>query len=830
MSIEKEDLKGDLINYLETNQFQDITFDDKIMMFTHTYEGKKKTIPLKYIKDIIDLKPEKYSDSHIHSLFGWNIFKITSTHDILSFLKISKGLFMSPIQLINKEQYNKLINDGNHEYMKKYILIHQEETVVVEGKQKDREGGNYHWYQFLKKDESLIPEKIGLGFGLENAERNKYDDLHLTDKSHYFISKKKSFHYENEYDKLLVDDSDYDDLINFMKEILLKLRIQPNSPNNIDIVYTSRPSYLNDWLKKINNTPYDKDDYDEDKEYFTIKIKNNYKSQNIQKIQNDQDYKSTLFNEDTYFSTEEIKSIYAYNMGVMRTVEYFNHQQNKIIQKLRAFNTNKYYNLDINVDGSNFDKIFAIGDIHADYIRFYNLLLENDLIQGDKMTDKNKYEPSIITDVRWKHERTLLVICGDLVDGKRCNNLGHNCNEVNDPKGSFELLLFIFLFNLKYKANKKSSDVIYLFGNHDAMMLANKNTYTTIMDDNSQKDFYDNFMHETAKTFWKENKYNYYYQRKEILAEFYKVSPYILYNVHNKNGKKITFVHGGLVDHNIKYTFSYEEIEIYENYRKYYEKKNYQLINNIINNEITQEKRISLELFEYLLNNDTDMKKGAYWTRSVNIQNNCDGYTKDEKDTTFVVGHCPTTSGFVDENNGLKIIDQKGNFKNTHNNCDHASNNLRKIEESKRYNCIHPRCFTGDNPNVIMIDIALSQAMNSRPNGNLNLEILLIENDNDEFKFFYVRKGMKGDLTQYKNPTPETEFNLESILYNDSTLSHGGTLTHKKNNNKTRYKPHSYNTEKHKKKHRSVSKRKTVRYHRKRQHRNKSKKKHNKTN
>jgi hypothetical protein len=88
---------------------------------------------------------------------------------------------------------------------------------------------------------------------------------------------------------------------------------------------------------------------------------------------------------------------------------------------------------------------------------------------------------------------------------------------------------------------------------------------------------------------------------------------------------------------------------------------------------------------------------------------------------------------------------------------------------------------------------------------------------------------MKGDLKQYNYPTSETEFNLEYV-YDDQMRSNGGTLTHKKNNKKTRYKPHSYNTEKHKKKHRSVSKSKTVRYHRKRQHRNKSKKKHNKTN
>ena len=53
------------------------------------------------------------------------------------------------------------------------------------------------------------------------------------------------------------------------------------------------------------------------------------------------------------------------------------------------------------------------------------------------------------------------MITGDLIDGKR----GHRM--VDDPRGSYEMLLHILLFNLRIGARARNSDVLLVIGNHD---------------------------------------------------------------------------------------------------------------------------------------------------------------------------------------------------------------------------------------------------------------------------------------------------------------------------------------------------------------------------
>ena len=82
----------------------------------------------------------------------------------------------------------------------------------------------------------------------------------------------------------------------------------------------------------------------------------------------------------------------------------------------------------------------------------------------------------------------------------------------------------------------------------------------------------------------------------------------------------------------------------------------------------------------------------------------------------------------------------------------------------------------------------------------------------------FLAENLLNKLKKIDNYIPDTKkiiFNIIVIVYEnneDMKYKAGSSLTYKR------------------KEHRSVSKSKTVRYHRKRQHRNKSKKKHNKTN
>jgi hypothetical protein len=324
--------------------------------------------------------------------------------------------------------------------------------------------------------------------------------------------------------------------------------------------------------------------------------------------------------------------------------------------------------------------------------------------------------------------------------------------------------------------------------------------------------FLNNYVHESAKEFWRYERY-----RQNMLSKLYAKSPYFLYNVikekkENKEEEeeKITFVHGGLINLNA--------IKKYGNMREYIEKEQAYLIENIKTfNEVDLFSDVCTQI---TTTNNEFSGYGKYdnysvlWNRHIEnlSKDNCELYSSYEPNTTFVVGHCQTTT--IDMGNPRK-------------DC-HHTNKYGKL------NCIYPTCFhkNSDKPAAIMTDVALSSAFQkkislgrkmfrnvksliSSPQEYDNIfEILLIKIKDNDFKFFSVRKEPSGII--------ETPL-LNPALLNKST---GGFPQIIKSTKKTNIGV----TNKNKKKHRSVSKSKTVRYHRKRQHRNKSKKKHNKTN
>jgi hypothetical protein len=251
------------------------------------------------------------------------------------------------------------------------------------------------------------------------------------------------------------------------------------------------------------------------------------------------------------------------------------------------------------INCEDFNKVYITSDIHADYRKFLQILLSNNIItykdfefpivylkeigkgmtgsnddiigkgmtsSNDDIIDKgitgsnddiigkgmtssnddiidyiyqrllNIYDIQLITKVVWNNKNELLVILGDLVDGKRDDF------EVIDTIGNFELLLHIFIHNLRIKAKEKYSDVIFTFGNHDM-----DSVYRPIQnlndDDKIQTKMYTEYVHATCKTY-----FNNAETRVNALRQFYNNSPYLflkfMHNVkpNNNNNNNTSFL------------------------------------------------------------------------------------------------------------------------------------------------------------------------------------------------------------------------------------------------------------------------------------------------
>ncbi len=101
-------------------------------------------------------------------------------------------------------------------------------------------------------------------------------------------------------------------------------------------------------------------------------------------------------------------------------------------------------------------EIFTISDLHADVRRFLDVLKKGKFINSDV----DMANP--IKNVRWNPEMRdkIIVICGDIIDGRRGNDNDYltNCDE---------LLIHMLIFNLRILARAHNSYVFCTMGNHD---------------------------------------------------------------------------------------------------------------------------------------------------------------------------------------------------------------------------------------------------------------------------------------------------------------------------------------------------------------------------
>ena len=169
-----------------------------------------------------------------------------------------------------------------------------------------------------------------------------------------------------------------------------------------------------------------------------------------------------------------------------------------------------------------YQTVYATSDIHADLPKLMILLEINGLIS------KTEH----IADTEWLPENTLLVIVGDIVDGRRPGRA-----PVNDTIGNVELLLHAFLFNLRIRARNKNSEVRFLLGNHDYLTVV-CDIGDNIQQQNQIHGMYRDYVHQKAQRFFNNSREN----RRNCLLPFYQCCPYIFTCVDDE----LAFAHGGL--------------------------------------------------------------------------------------------------------------------------------------------------------------------------------------------------------------------------------------------------------------------------------------------
>ena len=291
-------------------------------------------------------------------------------------------------------------------------------------------------------------------------------------------------------------------------------------------------------------------------------------------------------------------------------------------------------------------------------------------------------------------QNTLFIILGDLIDGKKESS-------VNDSIGNFELLLHIFLFNLRIKAMTQGSYVLFTMGNHD---------FNNIILKKGKDLSYFKYKHPTSITYFnqKDTPEDVTTIMYDIFYNFYSISPYILLIL--KNGKEDEFIctHAGFLSTSI----SDNGQELYKSNLtdliKYQERINTIGITNTFDNNVDGVYKIqdglNSRVYENIKCNDTHL-------------------IHEHANKTIVVGHCPTD---LEESRIHKLEDKY--FQPDYNNCSSFSN---------KKGCVVADCFINNNgkPQLIFVDCSMSHAMRKKQDAQQqqiiqqirNIEFLLLE-------------------------------------------------------------------------------------------------------
>jgi hypothetical protein len=357
-----------------------------------------------------------------------------------------------------------------------------------------------------------------------------------------------------------------------------------------------------------------------------------------------------------------------------------NYFTNKILPKIQNFEGTIEKNHYINP--KDFTYIYATSDIHADYRKFVQILISSGLIDCPINPYDDIYNPRIIVESTWTKKNTLFVILGDLVDGQRPGGDEYSYGDVTDSVGSFELLLHMLIYNLRIKARKMGSDILFTIGNHD---------YETVINGKNEKKYDDsyiyNYIHNNVSNFFSSSD-NWIDLRCDILIPFYNLSPYLYLYIQEDD---IVFAHAGLnISSNIQpiKLFQLNGLQT--------------IINNSGFNSLSLDINRSLrQIFYTRIYGDYGVNDDG------SIDNNkrkdlCNTIT-DANINLLIVGHCPSILYGI---NRRIRLDKLSN--STYKNCDTGYYGNDK-EETK--GCLFKDCEDNDgNPRLIFVDTGSSLA------------------------------------------------------------------------------------------------------------------------
>jgi len=360
-----------------------------------------------------------------------------------------------------------------------------------------------------------------------------------------------------------------------------------------------------------------------------------------------------------------------------------------VIEKLNG--AHDYFRSGHTIDHTQYDHVFITSDIHADLGMFDQLLLNAGVIEAVVNPELAHLSPLVrlISQRRWNARRTLVIIVGDIVDGRRNSNYF----EVPDVKGNIELLLHAYLYNLRILADEYGSELRFTVGNHDY--------HSVIESPTLYGEFYRMHVHSTAQAFFVNRA-----GRRACLLPFYNCCPYLMLCV----STEIACVHGGFMGYNgtrlVNNTGflrdAQEEINTAEGFEG-----------------LSPASLAELSIAERVTHLGLGYESSPLWSRRYAY--GTEDQVCEELGTTYaltVVGHCQTGSGCcVNGAHTRRILSQP------------------EYQEHNCHNdggCVLAGCRDADGaPRLAFVDIAMSRAFNPAKNPIGRSELLYLSHDPD---------------------------------------------------------------------------------------------------
>lgn len=320
-----------------------------------------------------------------------------------------------------------------------------------------------------------------------------------------------------------------------------------------------------------------------------------------------------------------------------------------------------------------YEHVYVTSDIHADLRKLHFLFKRAELINDDNDDITVPDIMASLDTINWIKPNTLLIIIGDLIDGKR------GYNEVDDTLGNIELLLHIYLHNLRIKARAVNSEIRFTIGNHD---------YHTVIYNNIGKnqlpEFYDLYVHKSSKNYFGTPARRAYY-----LLPFYRCSPFLMLSV----GTELAFIHGGFhPEENPASPFFDIMLEI----QNYIDANGLDKITDVYHDVLSCVSATSPTCTQP---SSFGKVTSPLWTRW--YAKNPSGSVCSQVITSpyqmIVVGHCPTENW--PENNHFHEIFTKPDYQQP-NNCSTGG-------------CVLTSCFDARGPHLAFVDIGMCSSLKS---------------------------------------------------------------------------------------------------------------------